>query len=103
MSEYSPQEQAAYDIGFKIGKSLGATSAEFNANSKAKWTRAYQHQIDELIKENEQLRQQLAAEREKHKAELVAAEQSGFKRGLTFVERNQKTGEILVRYDEERK
>ena len=27
----------------------------------------------------------------------------GFKRGVTFYERNQKTGEILVRYDEERK
>jgi hypothetical protein len=37
-----------------------------------------------------------------HNAALAAAEQSGFKRGLTFYERNQKTGEILVRYDEER-
>jgi hypothetical protein len=30
-------------------------------------------------------------------------EQSGFKRGLTFYERNQRAGEILVRYHEERK
>lgn len=34
-----------------------------------------------------------------HKAGIAAAEQAGFKRGLTFIERNQKTGEILVRYD----
>ena len=36
-------------------------------------------------------------------AAIAEAEQGGFKRGLTFCERNQKTGEILVRYDEERK
>ncbi len=63
MSEYSAQEQAAYDFGFKLGRELGATSIEFDAISKKKWISAYQHQIDELIKENEQLREQLAAER----------------------------------------
>jgi hypothetical protein len=36
-------------------------------------------------------------------AVIAEAEQRGFKRGVTFYERNQKTGEILVRYDEERK
>jgi hypothetical protein len=78
MSAYSPEEQAAYDIGFRIGKSLGATGVEFNAISKKKWTKSYRNQIDELIKENEQLRGQLAAEREKLAEAVEALNQAVF-------------------------
>ena len=43
----------------KAGVALGEASAQFKVVSKKKWARVYQEQVDELIKENARLSNQL--------------------------------------------
>jgi hypothetical protein len=68
MSKYTETEQSAYNIGFKIGQTSAKTSLEYKEVSKAKWSKAFRMQIQELLEINSEVER----ERDQYKAQAEA-------------------------------